>query len=117
MKIFLIVVLVVLVFLAISSGVTKVLLMEQDVNFFGKYGFTKSILVGFGIAQIIGGCLLVFEGTRLIGASVVAITFFISLVLLVMEGNILISVFTIIALAMLGLLTRKRLVYAQNTGS
>lgn len=109
MKIFILVVLAILVLLSLSSGVTKILLMEQDVTFFGKYGFTNSMLIAFGIVQIIGGCLLIFERTRVLGAGLIALTFLISLVLLLREGSILFSLITIIALGLLGFLIRQRL--------
>ncbi len=38
MKYLKIVIVCILVFLAVSSGITKIMLMEQDVVFFGKYG-------------------------------------------------------------------------------
>ena len=110
MKVFLKVALAVLVFLAVSSGITKIILMEQDVEFFGSYGFTNSMLVAFGVTQLIGGCLLVIQRTQLVGASIVAITFAISAALLIMEGNVLFTVFTFIALTLLGLLARQNLI-------
>jgi len=107
MKIFFRVILIILVFLAVSSGITKIMLMAQDVEFFGKYGFSNSMLIAFGISQIIGGILLVFQKTRFIGAIVVAITFLISAVLLIMDKNIPFTIFTLIALCMLGLIMKQ----------
>jgi len=103
MKYFWIIVIAVLTFLAISSGITKVILMQQDVDFFGKYGFSNPILMCYGAVQIIGGMLLPFKKTRFIGAIIVAITFLISLVVLLLEGNIPVSIVTAIATALLGL--------------
>ena len=48
MKIVLNIILAILVFLALAAGVTKIMLMPQDVEFFGKYGFTNSILIAYG---------------------------------------------------------------------
>jgi len=95
------VVLAILVFLAVPSGLTKVMLMPQDVEFFGRYGFTNSLLIGYGALQILGGVLMILRKTRLIGAAIVAVTFLISLVVLLLEGNILISIVTAIAIALL----------------
>ena len=61
MNIFIKAVLVILVLLAISSGITKIFLMPQDVEFFGKYGFTNPILIVYGAVQIIGGVLLILK--------------------------------------------------------
>lgn len=88
--------LVILVFLAVSSGMTKTMLMQQDVEFFGQYGFTNPILIAFGIAQILGGFLLVMPKTRVIGAVIVAITFLISAIVLFMAGNIPVAIITLV---------------------
>lgn len=102
MKVVHIVIVAILVFLAVSSGIAKILLMPQDAIFFGKYGFTAPLLVGFGVAQVIGGVMIVFAKSRVIGAVIVAITFAISLVLLVMESSVPASILTLVALAFLG---------------
>jgi hypothetical protein len=95
-------VLCILVFLAVSWGITKILLMPQDAEFFGKYGFTSILLGMFGAVQVIGGVMMVFHRTRLIGAAIVAITFAISAVLLIMEGNVPFTIATLAALVFLG---------------
>ena len=91
-----------LVFLAVSSGVTKILLMPQDVVFFGQYGFSGIALVAFGLMQVIGGAMMLFFGTRLLGAIIVAITFGVSAVLLFIEGSTPTAFITLIALVLLG---------------
>lgn len=96
------IILILLVFLAISSGVTKIILMQQDVEFFGKYGFTNPSLIAFGATQLIGGVLLPFRKTRFFGAAIVASTFLVSLALLLLEGNIPVSVATAAATLLLG---------------
>ena len=106
MKIVFTVILAVLVFLAVSSGITKIVLMQQDVDFFGKYGFTNPILIAYGAVQLIGGILLPFKKTRFAGAAIVAATFLISLVVLLMEGNILVSIATIVATLLLGVVMK-----------
>jgi len=67
MKLLYNIILVVLVFLAVSSGVTKIMLMQQDVDFFAQYGFTNPILIAFGASQLLGGILLALPKTRIIG--------------------------------------------------
>jgi len=76
--------------------------MQQDVDFFGKYGFSNPILMFYGAIQLIGGVLLPFKKTRFIGAAISAITFAISLVVLLLEGNIPVSIVTVIATVLLG---------------
>ena len=47
------------------------MLMPQDVEFFGKYGFTNPILIAYGAAQVIGGILLIIQKARFVGAVIV----------------------------------------------
>lgn len=101
------IILVILILLAVSSGITKILLMQQDVEFFGKYGFSNPILVAFGLIQVIGGLLLVFTKTRFVGAVIVAITFLISLVVILIEGNIPVGIATVIAMLLLGVVMKQ----------
>lgn len=107
MKVAYMIILVVLVLLAVSSGVTKILLMQQDVDFFGKYGFSDPILVIYGLVQLIGGLLLVFTKTRFVGAAIVAVTFLISLVVILMEGNIPVGIITVITILLLGVIMKQ----------
>lgn len=107
MKIVSTIILVILILLAVSSGITKVMLMRQDVDFFGKYGFSDPILFAYGLVQLTGGVLLVFNKTRFFGAAIVAVTFLISLVVLLMDGNLPVSIATIVATLLLGV-TMKR---------
>lgn len=102
MKVFVNIVLVILLLLAVSSGAAKVLLMPQDVEFFGRYGFTSSILITFGALQLLGGSLLAPEKTRIVGAVIVGFTFCVSAVFLVIAGNILLAVVTLVFIALLG---------------
>ena len=94
----------VLTLLAVVSGVSKMLLIEQDVEFFGKYGFSNPVLIVFGALQMVGGILIPFSKTRAVGASVVGVTFLVSLVMLLMDGNIPVSIVTAVATLLLGIL-------------
>ncbi len=98
---------VILVLLAVSSGVTKILLMEQDVVFFAKYGFSDPILIAYGLAQLLGGLLMIAKKTRFAGAAIVAITFLVSLALLLLEGNIPVSIVTVVATLLLGVVMKQ----------
>ena len=102
MKIVSILILVILIFLAVSSGITKIMLMPQEVEFFGRYGFSNPLLMAFGAAQLIGGALMAFGKTRFAGAAIVTVTFLISLGVLVMDGNIPVAIITGIATLLLG---------------
>ena len=106
MKKLLYVLLAVLVFLAVSSGVTKLMLMPQDVEFFGKYGFTNPILMAFGALQVLGGILLILPKARPIGAVFIAITFLGSAALLLMDGNFVVAAITVVVVAVLGFVVK-----------
>jgi hypothetical protein len=101
------VVLVLLIFLSIFSGVTKVALMPEDVQFFGGYGFSNPALISFGATQLIGGVLMAFRKTRFVGAAIVAVTFLVSLVLLLMDGNLPMSMVTAMATLLLGIVMKR----------
>lgn len=101
MKIVYSILLAILTFLAVSSGITKIGLMQQDVVFFAKYGFSNPMLIAFGIVQLIGGILLPFKKTRFAGATIIAATFLASLVLLLLDGNIAVSLVTAVATLLL----------------
>jgi hypothetical protein len=101
------IILTVLILLASSSGITKILLMQQDVDFFGKYGFSDPILIVYGCVQLIGGLLMVFTKTRFVGAAIVAVTFLISLVVIAMEGNIPVGVATVVATLLSGVIMKQ----------
>ena len=81
--------------------------MQQDVDFFGKYGFSNPILMAYGATQLMGGILLVFEKSRFVGAIIVAVTFSVSLVVLLMEGNIPVSILTTLAILLLGVVMKQ----------
>ena len=102
MKTVSIIILAILTSLAVLSGITKILLMQQDVDFFGKYGFSGPTLIAFGLVQLLGGLLLVFTKTRFVGAAIVAVTFLVSLAMLLMDGNIPASIITLVAILLLG---------------
>lgn len=109
MSIFIKVILAILVFLAVSSGIMKVLLMPQEVEFFGNYGFTNPILIAYGASQLIGGILLIFSKTRVLGAAIVAVTFLISAVVLFMSNNFPVAIVTCVAILMLLLVMKKNI--------
>ncbi|WP_293748083.1 DoxX family protein [uncultured Paraglaciecola sp.] len=107
MKMFFNLILAILIFLAVSSGVTKVMLMQQEVEFFGQYGFTNPILIVFGTIQLFGGALLAIPKTRVIGAAIIAITFLISAVILVMASNVPMAIVTLVCIVLLGFIIKQ----------
>ena len=99
--------LVLLVLLSLSSGMAKVLLMPQEVKFFGGAGFGETATVMFGLAQVIGGVLLSFKKVRVFGAVIVAITFVVATVLVFMDGKIAFGLFSMLPVVMLGIVVHE----------
>jgi len=95
------------VFLAVSSGATKIMLMPQDVEFFGKYGFTNTLLMAFGALQVVGGILLLLPKTRLVGAMLIAITFLISAAILLVEKNYIVAGITVLVVVLLAVVVKQ----------
>ena len=85
-----------LALLAGLSGATKIQLQSQDVEFFGRYGFSSAVLVLFGILQVAGAVMLLVPRSRFWGAALIAATFLFSLVLLVLDGNVPMSIATFV---------------------
>lgn len=102
MRYFWLVLLIILVFLAGSSGIAKIMKMPQDVDFFARYGFNSLFTIAFGFLQLIGAVLLVFKPTRFAAAVIVFTTFAFTLVLLILDQNAPFSLASIAA--MVGLL-------------
>ena len=102
-------ILVVLVLLAVSSGITKIMQLPQDADFFRQYGFSHTILFVYGISQLIGGVLLAIPKTRVAGAIVVGVTFLISAVVLITAGKIPFAVITLIFILLLAFVIKKSL--------
>jgi len=107
MKIASTLIVVVLIFLAVFSGIAKIVLFHEDVEFFSRYGFSSSMLMAFGAAQVLGGVLLPFRKTRFLGAAVVAVTFLVSFVLLLMDGKVSMSIVAAVATLLLGLVMKR----------
>lgn len=101
MRFFWILILAILVFLATSSGLAKIMQVPRDVEFFGRYGFNNPMIIGFGALQLLGGVLLVLQKTRVAGSVVVFLTFLLSLVFLLLDGNLPLGIITVLAMSAL----------------
>lgn len=102
MRYFWILLIAILVFLASSSGIAKIMKMPQDIDFFARYGFDSFVVMGFGVIQLIGAVLLVFRRTRVAGAVIIFLSFSFTLALLIMDKNVPFSIASIVA--MIGLI-------------
>jgi len=107
MKIVFKIMLAILIIMALASGTTKLLLMKQEVEFFGAYGFTNPLLILFGVSQFLAGLLMISGKTRLSGAVILNITFFISFVVLMLAGKVVLALITLLPMAALGFVIYK----------
>ena len=94
MKLLQIVLLGVLILLSVSSGIIKIILMPQEVEFFGGAGFSNLLIVVYGATQIIGGMLLIPIRSRAWAAIFMAVNFMLSVVVIGLSGNIPFAVFS-----------------------
>lgn len=74
---------------------------------FGQYGFSNPILIAFGVTQLAGGILLAWPKHRVTGAVVVAVTFLVSAVILVLAGNMPLAGITMLFVLLLGFIAKK----------
>lgn len=109
MKIVMTMILLLLVLLSISSGINKIMLMPQEVEFFGGAGMSNMVIIAFGAVQVMGGSLLIAPKSRLWGVFVMVVTFTISTVLILIGGSIGFGLFSILPIILLGLIARDHL--------
>ena len=89
----------ILILLSFSSGVTKVLLMPQEIEFFGSAGFSNWAIIGYGISQIAGAALLIPAGTRMIASFYLAANYLLSVIVIALSGNIPFALFSLLPVA------------------
>lgn len=102
MKILRIANLVVLVLLSISSGISKIILLPQEVEFFGGAGYSNTLIIMYGAAQLAGAVLLIFRKARIAGAATMAVTFAISTIVIFANGNVVFGLVSILPILMAG---------------
>lgn len=88
MKLAITVLTVILGLLSIAAGAAKVSLVPEEAAFLHQFGFADPLIIAFGLAQTLGGMLLVVPSTRALGALVCAAGFALSAVLLLIVGNL-----------------------------
>ena len=100
--------LVFLILLGLSSGISKIMQLQQDMEFFpGEMGFGVNTIILFGVAQLAAGTLLLFGTTRTIGAVILAATLCISTIIIFMAGKIVFGFFSILPIVMVGIVIKK----------
>jgi hypothetical protein len=90
--------------LSIAAGLAKVMQTPQEMEFLQGLGLSSFVIVVFGLVQIAGGVLMVPKKTRMPGAILVALAFVVSTVLIFMGGNLAFGLFSIIPIALAGVI-------------
>ena len=75
--------------LSFVAALPKILRMPREIDFFAGVGMGELSVVALGLLQLLGGVLLLFLRTRLVGASIASITFLVSAVFLFVKGSVL----------------------------
>jgi hypothetical protein len=92
--------LLIVILLSLAAGLAKVMLVPQELAFLGDFGFTNSMIILYGIVQILSGVLVIPRKTRIAGSIGAAISFLGSTALILLSGNL---VFTVVSFIPIGL--------------
>jgi hypothetical protein len=103
-KIVITIVAVLLGLLSIAAGFAKVTLIPEELAFLGQFGFSTALTVSFGAVQILGGLLLMLPKARFYGSLIVGIAFALSVVLLLVAGDLSFAAVSLAPLILTGLI-------------
>ena len=87
---------VLIALMAITAGLAKVFQIPDEVQFLNLFGFTTLLIVSYGVIQTIGGVLILVPRTLKIGAFVTALAFILSSVLILLSGDLIFSLVSLI---------------------
>ena len=94
--------LVLLILLGGAAGLAKVTQAPPEIAFFRGIGLGAMVVVAFGILQLVSAILLVFDSRRHIGAILLCVTFSLSVVMILVTGQIGFAAASIIPVLMAG---------------
>ena len=94
--------LVLLILLGGAAGFAKVTQAPPEIAFFAGIGLGAMVVVVFGVLQIAGAVSLIFAKTRLIGAILLDVTFSLSVVMILMTGQIGFALVSVVPVLMAG---------------
>jgi len=91
-----------LVLLGGAAGFAKVTQAPPEMAFFAGLGLGAMMVVVFGVVQIAGALSLIFKKTRFIGAILLDVTFSLSIVMILMTGQIGFALISVVPVLMAG---------------
>jgi hypothetical protein len=106
MKILNTIILVLIIGLAIGSGIAKIMLIPEDVAFFTSVGLSKTSIILFGAIQVIGAVFIILKKWRNAGAMILGITFGFSTILIFLSGKISFGLFSLLPLVLILLVVK-----------
>ena len=89
--------------LSIAAGAAKVALIPAEVEFLSQFGFTNGVTIAIGVAQVLGGLLVLIPTTRFYGGLVVGLLFLVSAALLLVAGDAAFAGISLLPVALAGL--------------
>ncbi|MDX1941481.1 MAG: DoxX family protein [Saprospiraceae bacterium] len=92
--------LVLLILLSFSTAIVKLMQMPAEMTLFRNAGFSDTLTMAFGVAQLLGAILLVPFKTRKSGALIMMLTFAIATAVVFINQMIPFGVFSILFIAM-----------------
>ena len=94
--------LVLLILLGGAAGLAKVTQAPPEIAFFAGLGLGAIVVVVFGVLQLAGAVSLIFAKTRFIGAILLDVTFSLSVVMILMTGQIGFALVSLVPVLMAG---------------
>jgi len=73
--------------LSVAAGIAKVMKVPQEVTFFESLGIDLFFMIALGALQLLAGLIILVPRFRVIGATIAAISFSISVAMIWMTGQ------------------------------
>ncbi len=96
------VLLIVLILLSLATGMTKIMQMPAEMALFENAGFTKWMIIAFGVIQLLGGLLLLPTRYRKYGAILMLATFIVATIVVFMKGMVGFGLASLLFIALAG---------------
>lgn len=94
--------LVILILLSLATGMTKLILLPEEVELFAHAGFSNKMTFAFGLLQVTGGLLLIFKSSRSYGAVIMLVTFVVASIVVFYKGMMGFGFFSILFIVLAG---------------
>ena len=104
---------VIIALLSLAAGIAKVTHSPQEVQFLQSFTFNNFTITLYGVIQILaavilsGGALFTHKTTTLVGATIVALGFMLSSVLIFVSGSWTFGLVSLLPVALTGLLIKQ----------